>query len=807
MNPFKFNLFTALFPVFAPILFGACSGDDGIAPEADELRVSGVEQEFTIAASDVAQIPFTVESNRAWELVKSGLEWAEVSPASGAAGIPVQVKITPYSNIGELRTGTIAVRAGSQEHTITIHQQPSSDSPSIVIEGLTDGSIVYDAEGMPQSFRVNANVAWEAVTENLDWLTVAPSKGSGGTTVRVVVIPEENDGPERSGTLIIKAAAAEQRIPVSQQHKPQSPVIAIDGLADNYVRLTAGDAPVRFRVKSNYAWTVDRTGSPDWIAITPDGGAAGETVTVEVKPGSNTGDSRKGRFSITAVGIEGAATETLSVVQAPAAGCGWVLFEDDFAWATTPTDAMFNVAAMDQGAGILLTNLYPPVSSAITDPLGTGCEIMRGYTRGGCLKFGTANSLGRFTTPVFAEIETKMDLTVTFRALTMRDYEAVLEVYCDQGTYDAMDFKRVPVGRKWTEDPFQDWYDVTLNITGATRGCRLHIRSESEADCCWYLDDVRVTSLRSDAVPGIVMEPTRQIICVTRSAAAASDGTFEIDVNCNTEVSVEMPSWVSQLSATSVAFGSGQRVTYKFRASENTTGEKRVGLVRFFNAAEGLSSEAEVVQAVHGQSVTRVQWWLGADYLSDYESTWVSEHHVAAERGGSSARLSYVAGGVSETSPKWTLTGKAPVSCPNVTYAWTGDYWLFEAPLDGLTAGVRVKLDFVMIFGNKCPTYWMLEYEDDGAWKPARSVETAVAEDGSELSYNMAFVQDAYSVVSQDVALSAPAPDGVARFRMRCMSGIMAQGTAASKPQNTGMRIVNVDGDGTERQPSVSLME
>lgn len=134
-----------------------------------------------------------------------------------------------------------------------------------------------------------------------------------------------------------------------------------------------------------------------------------------------------------------------------------------------------------------------------------------------------------------------MDLTVTFRALTMRDYEAVLEVYCDQGTYDAMDFKRVPVGRKWAEDPFQDWYDVTLNITGATRGCRLHIRSESETDCCWYLDDVRVTSLRSDAVPGIVMEPTRQIICVTRSAAAASDGTFEIDVNCNTEVSVEMP--------------------------------------------------------------------------------------------------------------------------------------------------------------------------------------------------------------------------------------------------------------------------
>lgn len=807
MNPFKFNLFTALFPLFAPMLLGACSGDDGIAPEADELRVSGVDQEFTIAASDAAQIAFTVESNRPWELAASGLEWAEVSPAGGAPGIPVQVKITPYPNTGELRTGTIAVRAGSQEHTITIHQQPSSDTPSIVIEGLTDGSIVCDAEGMPQSFRVNANVAWEAVTEDLGWVAVAPSKGSGGTTVRVVVTPGENDGPERSGTLIIKAATAEQRIPVSQQRKLQSPVIAIDGLVNNYVRLTAGDAPVRFHVKSNYAWTVDRTGSPDWLAITPDGGAAGETVTVEVKSGANPGDSRKGRFAITAVGIEGSAAETLTVVQAPAAGFGWVLFEDDFAWATTSADAMFNVAAMDQGVGTVLTDLYPPISSVITDPLGTGCEIVRGYTRGGCLKFGTSSTKGSFTPPVFSEIETTMDLTVTFRALTMRDYEAVLDVYCDPGTYDAMDFQRVPVGRKWAEDPFQDWYDVTLNITGATRGCRLHIRSESETDCCWYLDDVRVTSLRSDAVPGVVMEPVRLIACVNSSTAVTPDGTFEIAVNCNTDVSVEMPSWVSQLSVTSAAFGSGQRATYKFRAENNTTGEIRTGTVRFYNEAEGLSSETEVMQPVEGQSVTRVQWWLGPDYLADYESTWTSGHYVTAERGVSSARFSYVAGGVSETSPKWTLTGKAPVSCPNVTYAWTGDYWLFEAPLDGLAAGARVKLDFVMVFGNKCPKYWMLEYEDGGVWKPARSVETAVVEDGSELSYNLAFVQDAYSVVSRDVTLSAPAPDGVARFRMRCMSGIMTQGTAASKPQNTGMRIVNVDGGGTERQPSVSLME
>lgn len=807
MNPFKFNLFTTLFPAFALALLGACSGDDGIAPEADELRVSGVEQEFTIAASDAAQIAFTVESNRTWELVKSGLEWAEVSPAGGAAGIPVQVKITPYPNVGDLRTGTIAVRAGSQEHTITIHQQPSSDSPSIVAEGLTDGRIVCDAEGMPRSFRVNANVAWEAVPENLGWVAVEPSKGSGGTTVRVVVTPEENDGPERSGTLIIKAATAELRIPVSQERKAQSPVIAIEELADNFVRLAAGETPVRFRVKSNYAWTVDRTGVPDWIGITPDGGAAGETVTVEVKPLSNPGDSRKGRFSITAVGGESSATETLAVVQAPAPGFDWVLFEDDFAWATTPADAMFNVATQDQGAGTVLTDLYPEIASGTTDPFGTGCEILRGYTRFGCLKFGTASRKGRFTTPVFAEIEKKMDLTVRFRALTMRDYNAVLEIYCEEGTYDAVDLTRIPVGTKWAGDPFQGWYDVTLTITGATRGCRLNIRSENDADCCWYLDDLRVTSLRSDAVTGVVMEQVKQIACVNNNVTVGADGTFEVVVNHNTTLSVEPAPWIIQLAATSVALGSGQRTTYKFQASDNTSGAVRVGKIRFYNTADDLSAEADVTQAVTVEPKFKVRWMLGADYLSDYESTWGTGHYVAAERGSSPARFSYVAGGVSETSPKWAFTGKDPLSCPNVTYGWTDDYWLFETPLEGLAAGSRVKIACIMVLSDKCPKYWMFEYEDGGAWKPVTAVRTATVEGGAELSYNLAFEADAYSDVSGTVTLTAPAGDGTARFRLRCLGPIMVRGTVASKPQNAGMRIVNVDGGGTECQPTVSLME
>lgn len=807
MNLIKINLFTVLFPLLAPALLAACSDDNGVAPGADELRISGIEAELTIAASASAQICFTVESNREWELTTSALEWAEVSPASGAAGMPVQVKITPYPNVGDLRTGTISVRAGTQEQTLTIHQQPSSESPSIVVEGLDDDAVVCDAEGMPRSSRVNANVAWEIATESLDWAVVAPSKGSGGTSVRVVLTAGENNGAARSGTLIVRAATAERRIAVSQSGKKQNPVIAIEDLADNFVRLSADGTPVRFRVKSNCAWTVDRGESAGWFEILPGAGAAGETVTVEVKPAANAGHSRKGRFSITASRDEGSVTETFSVVQAPAAGFDWVLFEDDFEWATTPSDAMFNVAALDQGAGTLLTDLYPPVSGVITDPLGTGCEIMRGYTRGGCLKFGTSSTRGRFTTPVFTEIASKMDLTVTFRALTLRDYAAVLEVYCDEGTYESMDFKRVPVGCKWTEDPFQSWYDVTLNIAGATRGCRLHIRSESETDCCWYLDDLRVTSSRGGAVAGVVMERVKQIAVVNENTSVAPDGTFEIAVNCNTDVSVEMPSWITQLSVTSAVFGSGQRATYRFRAADNTTGEVRVGRVRFYNQAEGLSSETEVSQTVEGPPVTRVQWWLGQDYVSDYETTWTSGHYISAERGNSSARLSYVAGGVTETSPKWLLTGKAPVSCPNVTYSWIGDYWLFEAPLGGLAAGARLKIDFVIVFGNKCPRYWMLEYEDGGVWKPARSVETAVVEDGSELSWNLAFARDVYNEISQTVTLAGPPQDGVARFRMRCLTGIMAQGTVTDKPQNTGLRIVNVDGSGAERQPSVSLTE
>ena len=303
------------------------------------------------------------------------------------------------------------------------------------------------------------------------------------------------------------------------------------------------------------------------------------------------------------------------------------------------------------------------------------------------------------------------------------------------------------------------------------------------------------------------MEPVKQITCVQKNVTVGPDGTFEVAVNHNTEVSVDPSPWITQLSASSAAFSSGRRTTYKFRASDNSTGAARAGKVRFYNDAAGLSAEADVVQNVPSQPKSRVQWLLGADYLSDYETTWTTEHYVAAERGSSSARFSYLPGGVSETSPKWTFTGKDPVSCPNVTYAWTGDCWLFESPLDGLSAGARVQIGFVMIFGDKSPKYWMLEYQDDGVWKPVRNAETATVEDGTELTYNMAFQQDVYSKVVETVSLSASSPDGMARFRMRCLSGIMTRGAAASKPQNTGMRIVNVDGGGTECQPSVSIIE
>lgn len=815
MNRFKCYFF-AIFCMLCTAL-GACSEDPAVRTAEDTLTVGGIEAETTVPAVDAPQVVFTVESNRDWEIVTEDLDWASVSPLSGVGGSVTRVTVTPYVNKGGLRTGRIVVTAGTERTILVLNQQPTGEIPSIVVEGLGEEGLGCDADGMPVYFSVNANVDWTVDSSELDWATVTPDRGIAGKSVRMTLAATENPGPEpRTGTLVIVSEQVERRIPVTQSGKTQYPVIVFSGdVADNYIRMGAAGRTATFEVKSNHDWSVDTQQCPDWLEVSPDKGRAGETVVMTAKVAANTAESRRGVFSISATSTLGTATETITVVQAPAEGFDYLIFAEDFSWATTPTDKPFNVPAMDQGAGEKLTSLYPSIASETTDPLGNGCQIVRGYTRAGALKMGESAKKARFTTPPFADIDGKMDLTVTFRTLTLKDNSAELEIYCETGTYDDMDIRQVSAGSKWTDDPFQNWYDVTLRITGATRGCRLNIRSLNESKCTWYLDDVRITSLRKDAVSGVKMsEPPVCLAATAEAVTAGADGSFRITVNHTVDVALTTPAWVTKISENSEKLGSGTQTTYLFQAADNSTGAARAEVVRFFNAAANLSSEVIVTQDAAVRASFPVRWLLGPDHMEiyDYTSDWKGDG-VKAEQGKSSARLTFVPGSTiadgsrpGSKNPTLNLRSGDPAKSLNMNYIWTDDCLRFEVPGSMLAAGQRVKIDFWMLPSATSPKYWALEYEDGGVWKPAAALLRTTTSDGSEIAYNYA-LETTYCNISETVTLSEATP--VLRIRMRCVTGhVRINGKESDTTDSKAVSLVYRDAaQGNECQPTISLVE
>ena len=221
MNRFK-SYFFAIFCMLCSV-FGACSDDPAVQAAEDTLTVGGIEAETTVPAVDAPQIVFTVESNRAWEIVTEELDWASVSPASGAAGSVTRVTVTPYVNKGNLRTGRIVVQAGTQKSVLTLHQHPSAETPSIIVEGGGDNAeIVCGADGMPVYFNVNANVDWTVDSSELDWASVTPGRGIAGKSVRMTLAATENPGSEmRTGTLVFVAEKLERHITGKQEAKTQ----------------------------------------------------------------------------------------------------------------------------------------------------------------------------------------------------------------------------------------------------------------------------------------------------------------------------------------------------------------------------------------------------------------------------------------------------------------------------------------------------------------------------------------------------------------------------------------------------------
>lgn len=179
------------------------------------------------------------------------------------------------------------------------------------INGLSDIRLSYDGSENA-TFTVSSTRTWSVSKSGMDWLSVTPANGGSGKPATVTLRAEANDDLERSGQLTVRAGSVKKTITVIQDAFPIVPEIKVYDLESDVIAFDFDKAdPAVFKVWSNVAWTVEKTGL-DWLAVSPESGERKTESVVTVTPELNTGDAREGTLTFKA---EGAPDVTIKVTQ------------------------------------------------------------------------------------------------------------------------------------------------------------------------------------------------------------------------------------------------------------------------------------------------------------------------------------------------------------------------------------------------------------------------------------------------------------------------------------------------------------
>lgn len=155
--------------------------------------VQPITEEFEGAGSS---LPFTVETNLAWE-VRAADAWLTFDKTSGTGtGAIETITATAAENPGVERTTTVTVTAGAETETFTVLQKGGKTLEFVTTElemiSYAGGEVLLD---------VNASMDW-TVTSSAEWLTVeridaqvkATAAASNAFAARTAVVTIAGDG-------------------------------------------------------------------------------------------------------------------------------------------------------------------------------------------------------------------------------------------------------------------------------------------------------------------------------------------------------------------------------------------------------------------------------------------------------------------------------------------------------------------------------------------------------------------------------------------------------------------------------------
>ncbi len=246
-------------------------------PVVPTVTVIGLENNavaFEFNSTD--PVKFNVNSNVAWSIEKTNLDWLAVTPVTGDLKKNVEITLTPSANTGAERSGTLTVKGeGAESVVITVTQ--TKLAAALDVKDLVNNTIAFAADPAETvKFRINTNAAW-TITASADWVSATPAKGEASDAdVEVAVAAVKNEGDAREATLTIKSANADLQDVVITVKQEAAPAPAAEVLAC----FTLSDE----MLNGNDAKYPDATWANHGIMHSDDGQATGKLVWFKNEP-------------------------------------------------------------------------------------------------------------------------------------------------------------------------------------------------------------------------------------------------------------------------------------------------------------------------------------------------------------------------------------------------------------------------------------------------------------------------------------------------------------------------------------------
>ena len=176
------------------------------------------------AVSITSNLTWTTRSNDAWVTIEGGREHTAANDRI------VRIQVLTNASVSA-RTGTVTIRGGAVERTLTVTQEAAP--PHLSLSHTSLGYPALSAE--PRGVVVESNVGWtaEVALEAASWLSVEGGSSFSGTGGGGFVVAVEDNGltTARTGTIEIAGAGIGSQILVVTQAAPaDEPIVEVEGI-------------------------------------------------------------------------------------------------------------------------------------------------------------------------------------------------------------------------------------------------------------------------------------------------------------------------------------------------------------------------------------------------------------------------------------------------------------------------------------------------------------------------------------------------------------------------------------------------